>query len=288
MIRCTIWYHLFHLKHEKCTWRSVSFSKVAEACNFTKSNIPPWAFLTFLKLYKWYQIAQRITYSSLMMMPVLARLLICCLIQESIKRAPPCFTDFVGGFLSLIKLSAMCSPKYPFWRYFLRFDATRSITSLNNILGYGFLYPSTHFPPFASRLKNQNVFSRQIYPVFSLDFEGTIYVDSSAFLASNSSNFLWRIRSFMTFDILLDTFSFLGRLAETKSVHNVTTSKNNSELTTNNFCVRRTFSLILYFLKNFKTRKKGLLTKKADLNCISLYTRFFYKQLRILSRTRVA
>ena len=261
---------------------------LAKACNFIKSNIPPWAFLTFLKLYKWYQIAQRITYSSLMMMPVLARLLICCLIQESIKRAPPCFTDFVGGFLSLIKLSAMCSPKYPFWRYFLRFDATRSITSLNNILGYGFLYPSTHFPPFASRLKNQNVFSRQIYPVFSLDFEGTIYVDSSAFLASNSSNFLWRIRSFMTFDILLDTFSFLGRLAETKSVHNVTTSKNNSELTTNNFCVRRTFSLILYFLKNFKTRKKGLLTKKADLNCISLYTRFFYKQVRILSRTRVA
>ena len=101
-----------------------------------------------------------------------------------------CFTDFAGGFLSLIKLSAMCSPKYPFWRYFLRFDATRSITSLNNILGYGFLYPSTYFPPFASRLKNQNVFSRQIYPVFSLDFEGTIYVDSSAFLASNSSNFL--------------------------------------------------------------------------------------------------
>ena len=28
------------------------------ACNFTKSNTPPWLFFTFFKLYKWYQIAQ--------------------------------------------------------------------------------------------------------------------------------------------------------------------------------------------------------------------------------------
>ena len=28
------------------------------ACNFTKSNTPPWVFFTLLKLYKWYQIAQ--------------------------------------------------------------------------------------------------------------------------------------------------------------------------------------------------------------------------------------
>ena len=28
---------------------------------FTKSNTPPWVFFTFLKLYKWYQIVQRIT-----------------------------------------------------------------------------------------------------------------------------------------------------------------------------------------------------------------------------------
>ena len=27
----------------------------------TKINTPPWVFLTFFKLYKWYQIAQRIT-----------------------------------------------------------------------------------------------------------------------------------------------------------------------------------------------------------------------------------
>ena len=33
----------------------------AKACNFTKSNTPPWVFSTFFKLYKWYQIAQSIT-----------------------------------------------------------------------------------------------------------------------------------------------------------------------------------------------------------------------------------
>ena len=32
------------------------------ACNFTKSNTLPWVFFMFLKFYKWYQIAQRITY----------------------------------------------------------------------------------------------------------------------------------------------------------------------------------------------------------------------------------
>ena len=31
-------------------------------CNFTKINTPPWVFFMFFKLYKWYQIAQRITY----------------------------------------------------------------------------------------------------------------------------------------------------------------------------------------------------------------------------------
>ena len=44
-------------KREKHPWRSVN-------CNFTKINIPPWVFLTFFKLYKCYQIAQRTTYRS--------------------------------------------------------------------------------------------------------------------------------------------------------------------------------------------------------------------------------
>ena len=35
----------------------------AEACNFTKINNNPKVFFTFLKLYKWYQIAQCVTYA---------------------------------------------------------------------------------------------------------------------------------------------------------------------------------------------------------------------------------
>ena len=36
-----------------------------EECSFsncTKSNTPPWVFFMLLKLYKWYQIAQRTAY----------------------------------------------------------------------------------------------------------------------------------------------------------------------------------------------------------------------------------
>ena len=33
-------------------------------CNFTKSSAPPWVFLAFFKLYKWYQTAKCITYES--------------------------------------------------------------------------------------------------------------------------------------------------------------------------------------------------------------------------------
>ena len=49
-------------KREKHQCRSVNFSKVA---GFTKINTPPWVFFTFFKLYKWYQIAQRITFRAL-------------------------------------------------------------------------------------------------------------------------------------------------------------------------------------------------------------------------------
>ena len=34
----------------------------ASASNFTKSNIPPWVFFTFFKLFKWYQIAQSVSF----------------------------------------------------------------------------------------------------------------------------------------------------------------------------------------------------------------------------------
>ena len=97
-MRCAIWYHLYNLKkREKHPWRSLTFSKVegshlfygrfspweffcflqfknvknkhsgvklqAQAWNFAKSNTPLWVFFTFFKLYKWYQIAQRNTFT---------------------------------------------------------------------------------------------------------------------------------------------------------------------------------------------------------------------------------
>ena len=49
-------------KRGKHPWRSVTFILQLKPCNFTKSNTPPWVFFTFFKLYKWYQIAQNITY----------------------------------------------------------------------------------------------------------------------------------------------------------------------------------------------------------------------------------
>ena len=53
-------------KREKHSWRSVTFSKDAGfiSLHFTKSDTPPWAFFTFLKLYKWYRIAQSISFPS--------------------------------------------------------------------------------------------------------------------------------------------------------------------------------------------------------------------------------
>ena len=53
MISCAIWYHLYNLKSVK--------NNHGEAYNFTKSNTPPWVFLTFFKLCKWYQNGQRTT-----------------------------------------------------------------------------------------------------------------------------------------------------------------------------------------------------------------------------------
>ena len=40
-------------KREKHIWRSVTFSR---------GSTPSWVLFMFLKLYKWYQILQRITY----------------------------------------------------------------------------------------------------------------------------------------------------------------------------------------------------------------------------------
>ena len=64
VLRCAIWYHLYNLKNVKSTHGGVLIlvKLRASACNFTKINILPWVFSTFFKLYKWYQIAQRITF----------------------------------------------------------------------------------------------------------------------------------------------------------------------------------------------------------------------------------
>ena len=61
---CAIWYHLRNLKSIKNTHGGVLLlvKLQPKVCNFTKSNTPPWLLFTFFKLYKWYQIAQSITY----------------------------------------------------------------------------------------------------------------------------------------------------------------------------------------------------------------------------------
>ena len=57
---CAISYRLGILKNFKSTHGGVLF--LVKACNFTKSNTLSGLFLTFLKLYQWYQIAQSIRY----------------------------------------------------------------------------------------------------------------------------------------------------------------------------------------------------------------------------------
>ena len=61
---CAIWYHLYDLKNVKNTHGGelLLVKLQAAACNYTKGNTPPWVFFTFFELYKWYQIAQHITF----------------------------------------------------------------------------------------------------------------------------------------------------------------------------------------------------------------------------------
>ena len=60
---CAIWYYFYNLKEVKDTHGGVLLLVKLQASvhNFTKNNNLPRAFSTFFKLYKWYQIAQRIT-----------------------------------------------------------------------------------------------------------------------------------------------------------------------------------------------------------------------------------
>ena len=53
-MRCTIWYHLYHLKNVKNTHGGVLLLVTLQtsSCNLNKSNTPPWVFFTFFKLSK--------------------------------------------------------------------------------------------------------------------------------------------------------------------------------------------------------------------------------------------
>ena len=63
---CAILYHLCNSrKREKHPRSSVTFSKSCRLqtyCIFTKSSTPPLVLFTFLKFYKWYLIAQSVSY----------------------------------------------------------------------------------------------------------------------------------------------------------------------------------------------------------------------------------
>ena len=49
VIRYAIWYHLYYLQNVKNTHGGVLplVKLQVQACNFTKSNTPPWVFFTF-------------------------------------------------------------------------------------------------------------------------------------------------------------------------------------------------------------------------------------------------
>ena len=57
---CTIWYRLYNVKKVKNIYGGVIILLVKL---HAKCNTPPWVFFTFFKLYKWYQIAQRMTWT---------------------------------------------------------------------------------------------------------------------------------------------------------------------------------------------------------------------------------
>ena len=63
LMRCAIWYLLYNLKNMKKPEECYFYlSLQVSTSNFTKNNTPPWVLFTFLELYKWYQIAQSVSY----------------------------------------------------------------------------------------------------------------------------------------------------------------------------------------------------------------------------------
>ena len=58
VVFCAIWYRLYNLKNMKYTHGGVLL-----LVKLSKSNTLPWVFFTFFKMYKRYQMTQRITYT---------------------------------------------------------------------------------------------------------------------------------------------------------------------------------------------------------------------------------
>ena len=58
-MHCAICYHLHNLQNVKNNHGVLLLVKLQ--ADLIKSNTPPWVFFTFFKLYKWYQIAERIS-----------------------------------------------------------------------------------------------------------------------------------------------------------------------------------------------------------------------------------
>ena len=64
MIYCVILYHLYNFKNVKNTRGGVLLLVKLQASvyDFNKSNTSPWVFFTFVKLYKWCQMVQSVSY----------------------------------------------------------------------------------------------------------------------------------------------------------------------------------------------------------------------------------
>ena len=58
-------------------WKCKNQYEMRCAINFTKSSTPPWVFFTFLKLSKWYQIEQNITYKEVRAKTSIAEISLC-------------------------------------------------------------------------------------------------------------------------------------------------------------------------------------------------------------------
>ena len=59
---CAIWYHLYNLNNVKIIYGGVLLLVKLKPANLLKVTLLGWCSHIF-KLYKWYQIAQKITYS---------------------------------------------------------------------------------------------------------------------------------------------------------------------------------------------------------------------------------